>query len=381
MISIRRRPTQIRVNRTAHRGVTLVEIMVSLVIGLVLVGAVTAMYLSNRQAFRQVESVARLQENSRIMFEIMNRDLREAGGTPCGRRVAVTPSETVTAWVNEHTLEQDPAATPPTLPPEDRHFMAGLFGYAPGDNIRSGSPSNPNNRVVDLPALLIWTSTLNTPIPLQPFTNGGDSVALAAALDNYTPANGFKNTFSAGEFVLLCDSSRSTVARVTTAIPSPAGVTSISLSTRPPGSPSPTLPVAMGSAAERPQLAPFTAQVWYVADTGRIVNGINVYSVYRAAYNLALGTFVPEEIVEGVDWTPGSTDLPFTIEYLQRQTATPFYREYVDAASVTSWMRVEAIRMTVRFRTLDAVGIGAGGAEAVTRTIPFVISLRNKVTP
>jgi len=372
---------RIRLNRIRSRGATLVEIMVSLVIGLVLLGAVTAMYLSNRQAFRQVESVGRLQENSRIMFEIINRDLREAGATPCGRRVAVVPSETVTAWVNQHTFEQNLAAIPPTLPPEAEHFMAGLFGYPPGANIRTVAPANPSNRVLALPAVLIWSAAHNPPIALQPFNNQGDAVTAAASLDNYPPANGFRNTFNAGDFVLLCDSSRATVARVTTAIADPRGVTSIALSTLAPGANSPTLPLALGNAVERPQLAPFSAQVWYVGDTGRVVNGARVYSVYRAAYNLATGSFAPEEIVEGVDWTPGSTDLPFTIEYLQRLSAPPHYRQYVEAGAVTSWMQVEAVRMTVRFRTLDAVGVGAAGAEVVTRRIPFVISLRNKVTP
>lgn len=361
-----------------QRGVTLVELMVSLVIGLVLVGAVTAMYLSNRQAFRQVESVARLQENGRIMFEILNRDLREAGGTPCGRRVSVQPSVAVNAWINDHSLELD--ASGAAITPEPAHFMSGLMGYEGGEAVRAAAPQNPPNRVTQLPAILMWTGTINAPIPLEPFNANGDGVVAAAALGNYPAANGFRNTYAAGDLVLLCDSSRSTVARVETAIANPAGVTDIALSTLPGGSPSPTLPVAMGSGAERPQLAPLSAQVWYVGDTGRTAGGQNVYAVYRAFYNLAAGTFVAEEIVEGVDWTPGtSTDFPFVVEYLQRQSSAPFYRSYVEAGDVTSWLRVEAVRISVRFRTLDASGVGAAGSEPVIRTVPFVISLRNKV--
>lgn len=70
--------------RSRSAGVTLVELMVALVLGLVIVGAVLNVFLSSRQTFRVNENLGRLQENARIGFELLARDIRETGATPCG---------------------------------------------------------------------------------------------------------------------------------------------------------------------------------------------------------------------------------------------------------------------------------------------------------
>ncbi|MDT8991412.1 PilW family protein [Curvibacter sp. APW13] len=65
-------------------GVTLVELMVAMVLGLIIVGAVLNVFVSSRQTFRVNENLGQLQENARIGFELLARDIREAGSTPCG---------------------------------------------------------------------------------------------------------------------------------------------------------------------------------------------------------------------------------------------------------------------------------------------------------
>jgi type IV pilus assembly protein PilW len=58
--------------------------MVSLVLGLILVAGVLNVFVTNREAFRSNENLARMQENARTAFDLMARDLREAGTNPCG---------------------------------------------------------------------------------------------------------------------------------------------------------------------------------------------------------------------------------------------------------------------------------------------------------
>ena len=71
------------------RGMSLVELMVSLALGLLVVGAALTVFLSNRQTYAATESLSRIQESSRVAFELMTRDLREAGGTPCERDLPI----------------------------------------------------------------------------------------------------------------------------------------------------------------------------------------------------------------------------------------------------------------------------------------------------
>ena len=66
------------------RGVTLIELMIALVLGLVVAGAAGGMFLANKRIYASTETLNRIQENTRVSFEIMSRDLREAGGNPCG---------------------------------------------------------------------------------------------------------------------------------------------------------------------------------------------------------------------------------------------------------------------------------------------------------
>lgn len=67
-----------------QQGLTLIELMVALVLGLVLVGGVLNVFVANREAYRSTENLTRIQENARTGFDFMARDLREAGQIPCG---------------------------------------------------------------------------------------------------------------------------------------------------------------------------------------------------------------------------------------------------------------------------------------------------------
>jgi type IV pilus assembly protein PilW len=65
------------------QGFSLVELMIAMVLGLLVVGAAGGLFLANRKVYGSTETINRIQENGRAAFEIMSRDLREAGGNPC----------------------------------------------------------------------------------------------------------------------------------------------------------------------------------------------------------------------------------------------------------------------------------------------------------
>lgn len=69
-------------------GFGLIELMISIVISMLLLAAVSAVYLSSKQTFNTSNNVARLQENSRFALWFINHDLRMAGYSGCTRTVA-----------------------------------------------------------------------------------------------------------------------------------------------------------------------------------------------------------------------------------------------------------------------------------------------------
>lgn len=84
-LKIQRRP----IHHSRQRGMTLIELMVALVLGLLVIGAAGMIFLSNSQAYNTTETLGRIQENGRVAFELMARDLREAGATACGKDLPV----------------------------------------------------------------------------------------------------------------------------------------------------------------------------------------------------------------------------------------------------------------------------------------------------
>lgn len=77
--------------------------MISMVLGLLVVGAAIGIFLSNRQAYAATEGVGRIQETARLGFELIARDIREAGANPCDKALPVAnvlTAPTATWWKN-----------------------------------------------------------------------------------------------------------------------------------------------------------------------------------------------------------------------------------------------------------------------------------------
>ncbi|NTV95212.1 MAG: hypothetical protein HGA75_07305 [Thiobacillus sp.] len=64
-------------------GLTLVELMVALVLGMLITATIVYAYLGGRNAFRTMDALSRMQENARFTFETMANDLRMVGLLGC----------------------------------------------------------------------------------------------------------------------------------------------------------------------------------------------------------------------------------------------------------------------------------------------------------
>ncbi len=62
-----------------NKGFSLIEIMISLTIGLIVIGAVSSLYISNKRSFSENSRYARQQENGRYAILLLEEEMRNSG--------------------------------------------------------------------------------------------------------------------------------------------------------------------------------------------------------------------------------------------------------------------------------------------------------------
>jgi len=78
-------------NFSMHKqvGLSLIELMISITLGLVLMAGVVQMFVSSKTVFTTQQSMSRIQETGRLAIEFLSRDIRMAGFYGCFRPSAV----------------------------------------------------------------------------------------------------------------------------------------------------------------------------------------------------------------------------------------------------------------------------------------------------
>lgn len=86
---------------TRHQsGLTLIELMIAMTLGLVLVMAIGQIYIGTRSVYRVTENNARIQENGRYIMDELSRDIRMAGYLGCAKDSSVNNLvSSGTSWV------------------------------------------------------------------------------------------------------------------------------------------------------------------------------------------------------------------------------------------------------------------------------------------
>lgn len=336
----------------AERGFSLVELMIALALGLFLTGVAISIVVNNRQTFRTAENQARMQENARAAFEMISRDLRGAGGTPCGasRYTNVLNNNAAVWW---------------------RNFEANsLRGFR-------------HSQAADLNAAGVPTGVGG----VQPLANTDSLIALSGNVDEAfivashnaaaTPPQFTLTTsqhgFGAGEVLMVCDNIQASIFQASN---NPNGLTIVEHNT---GGPSPGNSVATLSKTfeNGAMITRYSSALWFVGANGRGGN-----SLFRRRFDPTTGAEVNDEIIDNV------TNLEF--RYVLRNPAatpaTPSTWIYADAVNVTQWniitpplTRVEAVRVTLTLQSRDNVGISnTGQAAPLTTTVSENIYLRNR---
>ncbi len=124
------------------RGLSLVELMVALVVGLLLTAGAISVFLSNKSTHEVTSGLSRLQENARFALETMLRDLRMAGGVGCVDNVGAITNKAMSAGGSRGVLwDLGVPVSPPDQPPGVG--VEGLDNVQPGTSLWSAwaSPS------------------------------------------------------------------------------------------------------------------------------------------------------------------------------------------------------------------------------------------------
>lgn len=306
-------------------GFTLIELMIAMVLGLLLIGGVVSVVLANGQASRANTALAQIQDSARMAFELLARDLRQAGATGCGN------------------FSADIAAGLGTVNPMLAVPWTGVRGYPAGATIPGGV-----NRIANTDAVYVQGITgggfllveSESTTVLDP-TDPNIVISRDSRYDFLAPA-GAINT---GNIVLACNSGSAALFRAS----------SVS------GSGNVTVTDATGTGFDDTfgggLVARASNNLWYIGDNGRALEGGR--SLFRQRLGND-GSAVTEEII------PGVSDM--TINYREGDNA-----DFV--ANPGTWEAVTAVEITL---TIDSPDARASTDNArMQREFTTLIGLRN----
>ena len=324
-----------------QRGVTLVELMVALVLGLVVSGAALALFMTNRQVYSTAENLDRVQETSRTAFELMARDLREADGNPCSNEVTLSNGLKNSATYGWWSAWGD-----------------GLKGYSGAQEFtipdKSAFGTGPYARVAGTPAVELWNA-----VPTDVLLT--DKMGLPSDALKVTTTTG---KVAANDILVICGPSggASNPPTVQGAIFQATAVAANSISHGTGGTPSNVNgnigPEVYGAGSVISRLA---AARWYIGYNGRTDSaGNKLRSLYRASLSGATAAPDPDEIVEGVTG--------MTLAYHRKGGGT------YDAAPA-SWADVDAVQIALDLASRDKVGTDK---QVLNRHFEHVVAIRSR---
>jgi type IV pilus assembly protein PilW len=311
----------------SSRGLSLVELMIAIALGLLIVAATLSIFDSNKQSYRATENLGRVQESGRTAFELMSRDIREAGGTPCANNIPVANvlTNSATAWWSNWTN--------------------GVLGYENGALAGSAAGTD----AIELHAGMGTGATVVTHNPtsatfdVRPLTHG----------------------FLADDVLLVCDFNQASIFQMSGPAANPVtnGNVVHNTGSGSPGNCSKGLGFAIPmdcsangtpySYGENSQIVRMQAMRWFV----------NNGTLFRQSLRNN-GTTPAEEVISGV--------LDMEITYL-----LPGAASYVAASAVPAarWREVTGVRVELMLQSDETVGTGN---VRLQRPIVQNINLRNR---
>ncbi len=100
-----------------QKGLTLIELMIAMLLGIFLIGGVIQIFLSSKQTYRMQENLSRIQESGRFAMHFIEQDVRMSGSIGCNSQSSIinTLTTPVPFLYDFSTAIQGFDATSPTI--------------------------------------------------------------------------------------------------------------------------------------------------------------------------------------------------------------------------------------------------------------------------
>lgn len=324
-------------------GFTLVELMIAMLLGLVVIGGVVSVFIAGQRSYTTNKAIGDVQDSTRIAFELMARDIRDAGLIGCNNNgrvanVLVNPTaQWYTDW-NNAVHGYGPAQVDPAV----------AFGTSAGD--RSSAANSDSLQILGAGDLGL---TVNQRVNAANFKI------------NETTSDLHDN-----DIIVVCDPDHSAILQVTNyqstnkTVVHNSGNGSGSIGNCSKGLGFPTVCTSNGNAYEygpNSQIALLKAHDWYIG-----VNSVNGTSLYQVSISNDGTTITTpkQEMVRGVT--------AMTMQYHMKNGTS-----FVPATSVTDWSAVDAVRVTLTMESSDKrAGINT---QPISRLFTATTTIRNRV--
>jgi type IV pilus assembly protein PilW len=146
-----------------QKGLTLVEIMVALLLGLFVLGGIMQIFSNSKQTYKMQEALSRLQENGRFAMDFLGRDIRMADFRSCSTALPLLDPANGNKW-----------------------GVTGSNGVEDATNHASDAPDSITLRWTDTSPCLApsVTTTYTVATGLQQSINGAAAVQMIEGMEN-----------------------------------------------------------------------------------------------------------------------------------------------------------------------------------------------------
>lgn len=342
------------------QGLTLIEILVAMLIGLFLLGGLLQVFTNSKQTYRVQDAVSQLQESGRFALNVLSDDIRMAGFKGCNSQIDIrningnSPNKLSFTATNSDVNDAVDYLY---------DFNTGIQG-----NFFSGAATGSDPNFND------WTPPLNTSITAtsNPPIRGTDVITIRRAEDE-----GYRVTTHTDGLASLTLASTADFGACDIAIVENCNTAAVFQITNTSGN---QLAHATGGGCSNPGNASNDLGMSYV--NGHVYK-INTITYYVDNFEANDGTTTPtlyrrskgvlQPVAEGI------TALRVLYGVDTNTPSDGVANYYVNASQVPGWEQVVSVRLTLSAQTLDD---NLGGADAngrITRDFTTTIGLRNRL--
>ena len=336
MKNSRLRTSEFLAPRTAMRGLTIIELLISMVLGLTLAAGVTQVYVGNSQIARDQEARAQMQENGRFATSFLANELRMAGYLGCLASLEATD-------INS-TLDSPPASFQPAVGLQgwEASGTAPGVAYASTEDVAvtstaagwvtsGGNVLDVTNAVPGSDIVRAW-SAAGTGATINTITPGATTVVNSGVLD-----------IVAGDILLLSDCERAEWVQACEVedVGGGASINAVLSSGCVPGNDtSVRVTTEVGG-----ELAKLQGTVFFIGKRGNVAT--NPPALFRRELSATAIAGTAEELVEGIE----SMQILFGMNADNDNKKS--VDSYVVANQVTDWSRVVSVRVSLLVQSLE----------------------------